>query len=180
MLFSYLLPKIKQIDQIVEKDIKKYGGRIHRDTRFSKDKRPYKNYVSSLIERAVDFKKCSFYLHIQPNMSFVGGGIWQAEPPLLKRVRQEIDYNSAELHKIMDKQSFKDMFGKISGESLARPPQGYTADNPNIELLKLKNYIVRRDFSNEEVVSPNFADKITETYREALPFLAFMDNTIEG
>ena len=175
-----LIPKIKQIDQIVEKDLKKYASRIYRDVRFSKNKSPYKNNISSLIERALDFKKCPFYIHIQPNGSFMGAGVYQPDSALLKRVRQEIDYNSSELHKIIGKPSFKATFGKITGDSLVRPPKGYEEDNPNIELLKLKFYIVRKDFLDEEVMSPDFADRIAEMYREALPFLEFLDNTIEG
>ena len=175
-----LIPKIKQIDQIVEKDLKKYASRIHRDVRFSKNKSPYKNNISSLIERELDYKKCPFYIHIQPNGSFMGAGVYQPDPALLKKVRQEIDYNSSELHKIIGKQSFKDTFGKITGDSLVRPPKGYEEDNPNIELLKLKFYIVRKDFSDEEVMSPDFAGKIAEIYREALPFFEFLDNAIVG
>ena len=175
-----LIPKIKQIDQIVDKDLKKYASRIYRDIRFSKNKSPYKNNISSLIERALDFKKCPFYIHIQPNGSFMGAGVYQPDSALLKRVRQEIDYNSSELYKIIGKPSFKETFGKITGDSLVRPPKGYEEDNPNIELLKLKFYIVRKDFSDEEVMSPDFADNLAAIYREALPFLEFMDNTIEG
>ncbi len=175
-----LLPKIRKIDQIVEKDLKKYASRIHRDVRFSKNKSPYKNNISSLIERELDYKKCPFYIHIQPNGSFIGGGVYQPEPPLLKRVRQEIDYNSSELHTIIGKPSFKETFGKITGDSLVRPPKGYEEDNPNIELLKLKFYIVRKDFSDEEVMSSDFANRIAELYREAIPFFEFLDNTIEG
>ena len=175
-----LLPKIRTIDQIVEKDLKKYASRIHRDIRFSKNKSPYKNNISSLIERELDYKKCPFYIHIQPNGSFMGAGVYQPDPALLKRVRQEIDYNSSELHKIIGKPSFKEKFGKITGDSLVRPPKGYEEDNPNIELLKLKFYIVRKDFSDEEVMSPDFVDNLAEMYREAIPFFEFLDNAIVG
>ena len=175
-----LLPKIRTIDQIVEKDLKKYASRIHRDIRFSKNKSPYKNNISSLIERALDYKKCPFYIHIQPNGSFMGAGVYQPDPALLKRVRQEIDYNSSELHKIIGKPSFKEKFGKITGDSLVRPPKGYEEDNPNIELLKLKFYIVRKDFLDEEVISPDFVDNLAEMYREAIPFFEFLDNAIVG
>ena len=175
-----LLPKIRYIDKIVDKDLKKFASRIYRDVRFSKNKSPYKNNISSLIERELDYKKCPFYIHIQPGGSFIGGGVYQPEPALLKRVRQEIDYNSSELHKIIGKPSFKDMFGEITGDSLIRPPKGYDENNPNIELLKLKNYIVHKTFTDEEVMSPDFADKIAEIYREALPFFEFLDIAIAG
>lgn len=170
-----LLVEIRKIEPIYEKDLKKYASRIYRDVRFSKDKSPYKNNISSLIERAPDYKKCPFYLHIQPNESFIGGGIWQPEPDLLSRVRQEIDYNGSEFNSILHKKSFVDLFGKLSGDSLVRPPKGYDADNPNIELLKLKQYIVSKNFSDEVVTSKHFISELCICYEEALPFFYFLD-----
>jgi uncharacterized protein (TIGR02453 family) len=170
-----LLAEIRKIEPIYEKDLKKYASRIYRDVRFSKDKSPYKNNISSLIERASDYKKCPFYLHIQPGESFMGGGIWQPEPDLLSRVRQEIDYNGSEFNKILNKKSFVDLFGKLSGEALVRPPKGYEADNPNIELLKLKQYIVSRSFDDEMVTSQHFIKELCTCYKEALPFFEFFD-----
>ncbi len=170
-----LLVEIRKIEPIYEKDLKKYASRIYRDVRFSKDKSPYKNNISSLIERAPDYKKCPFYLHIQPGESFIGGGIWQPEPDLLSRVRQEIDYNGSEFNKILNKKSFVDLFGKLSGDTLVRPPKGYEADNPNIVLLKLKQYIVSRNFSDEVVTSKHFISELCTCYEEALPFFHFFD-----
>jgi len=175
-----LLLLIRKVEPIYEKDLKKYAGRIYRDIRFSKDKSPYKNHISGLIERAAEHKKCPLYIHIQPGGSFIGGGVWQPEPDLLKNVRQEIDYNGSDFNKIINKKSFINWFGKIEGESLVRPPKGYEPDNPNIELLKLKQYIVKKNFTDAEVVSPNFIKDIVCAYKEALPFFRFMDNVMGG
>jgi uncharacterized protein (TIGR02453 family) len=170
-----LLVEIRKIEPIYEKDLKKYADRIYRDIRFSKDKSPYKIFISSLIERAPDYKKCPFYISISPGGSFVGGGIWQPEPDLLSKVRQEIDYNSSEFNKIINKKSFLERFGKITGESLVRPPKGYEANNPNIELLKLKQYIVSKSFDDEMVTSQHFTKELCDCYKEALPFFDFFD-----
>jgi uncharacterized protein (TIGR02453 family) len=170
-----LLVEIRKIEPIYEKELKKYAFRIYRDVRFSKDKSPYKNNISALIERAPDYKKCPFYLQIQPGESFMAGGIWQPEPDLLSKVRQEIDYNGSDLNKILNKKSFVDLFGKLSGETLVRPPKGYEADNPNIELLKLKQYIVSKSFDDEMVTSHHFISALCACYEEALPFFHFFD-----
>ena len=170
-----LLDEIRKIEPIYEKDLRKYVDRIYRDVRFSKDKSPYKTSMSSLIERAPDYKKCPFYIHIQPEGSFIGGGVWQPEPDLLRKVRQEIDYNSSEFNAIINKPSFAKMFGKLSGDALKRPPAGYEATHPNIELIKLKQYIVSRNFDNETVCSEHFLGELVATYTEALPFFAFFD-----
>jgi len=177
---SELLALVRKVEPIFEKDLKRYASRIYRDIRFSKDKSPYKNHISGLIERAPEHKKSPLYIHIQPGGSFIGGGVWQPEADLLKNVRQEIDYNGADFNKIINKKSFINCFGKIEGESLVRPPKGYEPDNPNIELLKLKQYIVKKNFTDAQVVSPNFITDIVSAYKEALPFFRFMDNVMGG
>ena len=175
-----LLPHIRKIEPIYEKDLKKYASRIYRDVRFSKDKSPYKNNISGLIERAAEDKKCPLYIHIQPGASFIGGGVWQPEPDLLSRVRQEIDYNGSEFNKIIKKKSFVTLFGKVKGESLVRPPKGYEADNPNIDLLKLKQYTIGRDFTDKVVCSKELVGEIVTCYKEALPFFHFFDIVKQG
>jgi len=172
---SELLEDVRTVEPIYEKELKKYADRIYRDVRFSKDKSPYKSHISGLIERAPENSKCPFYIHVQPNGSFIGGGVWQPEPDLLKKVRQEIDYNGSEFNAIINKSSFVELFGKLSGEALVRPPKGYEADNPNVELLKLKQYIVHRNFDNDLVCSDQFKHELVKCYSEALPFFRFFD-----
>lgn len=174
-----LQARIQEIDSIVFKEPQKYVSRINRDFRFTKDKSPYRNNIWSLIERDENEKKSRFYIQIQPNDSFVAAGLWSPDNDTLKKVRQEIDYNSSEFHQIINKPSLKDYFGAVGGEALARPPKGYDAANPNIELLKLKQYIAKRNFSDEVVLSANFIDDVVLAYQEALPLLKFLDSAIE-
>ncbi|MEO8583284.1 MAG: DUF2461 domain-containing protein [Flavitalea sp.] len=172
---SELIPELKKIEPIFDKELKKYADRIYRDIRFSKDKRPYKNSISSSIERAPEYKKTPIYLHVQPGNTFLAGGIWQPESALLNKVRQEIDYNGAEFEKIINKKSFVNQFGKLKGASLVRPPKGYTSDHPQIELLKLKEYIIMKNYDDDQVCSLQFIKLLVGTYKEALPFLRFFD-----
>ena len=80
-----VLEDIQKIEPIFEKEAKKYADRIYRDIRFLKDKSPYKDYISYLIERAPDNLKCPLYIQIKASGSFMGGGVWQLEPELLKK-----------------------------------------------------------------------------------------------
>lgn len=169
------LNEIRKVETIHEKDLKKYVNRIYKDNRFSKEKIPYNTHFRTIIERAADDKKCPFYIHFEPNNVFVGGGVWQPTPDLLKKVRQEIDFNGSELNKIISQKSFSTMFGGMYGEALAKPPAGYVADNPNIELLKLKQFIVKRNFDDALVCSNNFIEELVIVYKEILPFLNFFD-----
>ncbi len=170
-----LLKGIHKIEAIPEKEPVKYIQRIYRDIRFSKDKTPYKSHFSSIIGRGPESRFCPVYLHIQPGKSMIGGGIWDPPSETLKKIRQEIDYNSMGLKKVIHSKSFLQHFGKISGNKLARPPKGYEAENPNIEILKFKQLYVQRSFEDDLVLSNHLIPEILKTYKAALPFFHFFD-----
>jgi uncharacterized protein (TIGR02453 family) len=170
-----LVEGIRKIEGIPEKEPVKYIQRIYRDIRFSKDKTPYKTFFSSIIDRGPENRKSPLYIQIQPGKSMMGGGVWDPPPETLKMIRQEIDYNSAGLNKIIHSKEFIKYFGKISGAKLARPPKGYEADNPNIEFLKFKQFFVVRNFDDDLVLSHRMIPEILKSYKAALPFFAFFD-----
>ncbi|HCL84275.1 MAG TPA: TIGR02453 family protein [Chitinophagaceae bacterium] len=170
-----LVEGIRKIEVIPEKEPVKYVQRIYRDIRFSKDKTPYKKFFSSLIERGPETRYCPLFILIQPGRSMMGGGVWDPTTETLKKIRQEIDYNMAGLKKIINAKDFLTHFGKIQGEKLARPPKGYEADNPGIELLKFKQLYIQRDFDDELVLSKQFIPEILKSYKAVLPFFRFFD-----
>ena len=175
LFISKLLEGIRKKEVIPEKEPVKYIQRIYRDIRFSKDKTPYKSHFSSIIDRGPESRKCPVYIQIQPGKSMMGAGIWDPSGETLKKIRQEIDYDSAGLKKITSSKGFLNYFGKISGSKLSRPPKGYDADNPNIELLKFKQLYVQRSFEDELVLSKHLIPEILKTYQAALPILLFFD-----
>ena len=169
---------IRKIESIPEREPVKYIQRIYRDIRFSKDKTPYKSHFSSIIERGPETMKCPLYIQIQPGRSMMGGGIWDPSAETLKKVRQEIDYNHAKLKKIVNAKSFLQYFGKISGARLTRPPKGYEADNPAIELLKFKHLYLERNFDDALAMSDELIPEILKSYKAALPFFSFFDTAM--
>ena len=173
-----LINGIRKIESIPEKEPVKYIQRIYRDIRFSKDKTPYKSHFSSIIDRGPENRKCPLYIQIQPGRSMIGGGIWDPSAETLKMVRQEIDYNYARLKKIINTKVFLNEFGKISGNRLTRPPKGYEAENPAIELLKFKQLYVERIFDDELVLSRHLIPEILKSYKAALPFFTFFDEVM--
>jgi uncharacterized protein (TIGR02453 family) len=174
-----LVEGIRKIESIPEKEPAKYIHRIYRDIRFSKDKTPYKSHFSSIIQRGPESQKCPLYIHIQPGKSMVGGGIWDPSTETLKKIRQEIDYNSAGLKKIINAKEFIKQFGEISGDKLSRPPKGYEADNPNIEFLKFKQLYIQRSLDDDLVLSKHLIPEILKSYKAALPFFTFFDVAME-
>lgn len=154
--------------------------RINRDVRFSSNKDPYKlNIGASLTPEGKNSGMAGYYIHIEPGKSFIGGGIYMPEADKLKKVRQEIDYNLKDFEAILDKPSFKSTFGGIWNEDkLSRPPKGYDAENPAIEFLKNKHFIVAHDFSDAEVCEKDFAQKIVAGFKEMYPFKQFLNTAL--
>ncbi len=151
--------------------------RINRDVRFSANKSPYKIWMSAAIAEGGRHADSShYYFHLQPGgESLVAGGIYTPTPEQIRKIRQEVDYNAAELKKIVDEPRFKELFGPIQGEKLQRPPKGYPADHPNLELLKLKSYMAMHTYSDEEVKARDFTEKLLEAFRTVQPFHEYLN-----
>lgn len=151
--------------------------RSNRDIRFSKDKSPYKtNFGASMAPGGKKSMQAVYYFHLQPgNESFVAGGLYMPSGEQLKKVRQEIDYNAAELKNIISKADFINYFGTIQGEKLKKAPKGYSTDHPNIEFMRLKSYVVLHKMNDEAVLSRNFANDILPVYKAMHPFNEFLN-----
>lgn len=141
--------------------------RIHRDVRFSKDKTPYKTYMGAVIHPdGRKTEKPLFYLHIAPNNnSFLAVGVYQPNKDYIKKIREEIDYNADELKAIFNQKEFAkhfDNFSELENGVLKTAPRGYPKDHPNIELLRLKHFIVEKTLTDKELLSDDVAQKIAE------------------
>lgn len=153
--------------------------RMNRDIRFSNDKRPYKENFGADMSR--DGKKSAYagyYFHLEPGNCFLAGGSYMAEPALLTKIRQEIDYNGAELSEIINSDQFKYQFGNLVGDTLVRPPKGYDAQNPHIDLIKMKSFIAVKNFTDEEVLHPKFFTNALKSYEVMMPFIKFLNNAV--
>ncbi len=154
--------------------------RLNRDIRFSNDKSPYKNNFGAYFsEGGKKGEQAGYYLHLQPfGESFLGGGMYMPSPESLYKVRQEIDYNASELKKIVDLPDFRKYFGEIQGDKLKRPPKGYATDHPNIELLKLKDFLVIHRLTDAEVTSQDFPQQAIKMFKTMMPFNYFLNVAI--
>lgn len=154
--------------------------RIFRDVRFSKDKTPYKaNFGAYFCKGGKKSPLGGYYFHLQPGKSFLAGGIWMPEGPMLKAIRQEIDYNFQEFEGIMNDKAFKKLFKKMEGESLKTLPQGYTADNPAIEYLKMKSFIVTTPLPDANLGSKTAVSKIVKTFTLIKPLVDFLNKAVD-
>jgi len=154
--------------------------RIFRDVRFGKDKTPYKAHFGAFFSKGGrKYPGAGYYIHIEPGKSFVGGGLWMPEASLLKGVRQEIDYNFAEFKKIVGNAKFKKLFSKIEGEQLKKLPLGYSADNPAIEYLKMKSYVVTTKVADKDITAKTFVSKCMDVFTTMSPLVDFLNRPVE-
>jgi uncharacterized protein (TIGR02453 family) len=170
----------KQDAEIAALQVKDCVFRIYKDVRFSKDKTPYKtNMGAAFSPGGRKSPRPGYYFHLEPGgNSFAGGGLWMPEAPVLKKVRQEIDYNFAEFQQIISNKDFIKYFGKIDGEALKSAPQGYQPDNPAIAYLKLKSFTVWHSFSDEACTQPALVREIMKVFAVMQPFIKFLDRAL--
>lgn len=177
-----LLVKLQKIDPAIDEsmDPKKRVMRIYRDIRFSKNKTPYKNnFGVSIPSAGLKSGSVEFYLQISPGNSFIGGGYWMPEAPHLKAIRQEIDYNASELKQIIDDEKFVELFGDFrKQEQLKSVPREYSAENENIDLLKLKSFVGWHKISDEEIMKDGAVQLVADMCSKIYPLNVFLKNAL--
>lgn len=172
---------IKFDDSLGGLDPKKLVFRIYRDVRFSKDKRPYKNnFGAAMSAEGKGLGTPGYYFQIQPgNQSFVAIGLFQPQPEILAKVRQEIDYNGDKLKKILNEKKFKNNFSKFWDEdALKKAPKGYAPDHQYADWLKLKSFVVTHEFKDTEVTDKKFMKTVVETLKSAKPLNDFLKEAL--
>lgn len=184
-LVNQILSQAGQFDQDISVlTYKDCIFRINRDVRFSKNKDPYKNNMAAyFVKGGKKSWLAGYYFHFEPGgKSFIGGGLYGGEPNQIKKVRQEIDYNWEAFKGILQNKNFKKTFGDLSreeGMSLVREPKGYDKDNPAIDYIKLKNFIVSVPVTDEELTDQKLVKKIITAFTTMQPLLQFLNRAIE-
>ncbi|AOS83700.1 TIGR02453 family protein [Chlorobaculum limnaeum] len=157
--------------------------RIYRDVRFSKDKTPYKTglfaYVSAGGRKG---PLAGYYLHLEPGASFAGGGLYMPEAPVLARTRAAIDSRFDEWSAIVTTPDLLATFpdGVLPSGATKRAPKGFDESNPAIRYLRFKGYCTQRFFSDAEVLSRDFTDRLGECCRAVMPMVAFLNDAINS
>jgi uncharacterized protein (TIGR02453 family) len=152
--------------------------RIYRDTRFSKDKTPYKTHMAAhfvLRGKPKGFEGSGYYLHIAPGEVFIGGGIYLPDNDQLKKIRKSIAEHPEDFLNVVHKPSFKKMFPAISGEKLTRPPKGYDPNHPMIEWLKMKQFFTGLEMKEDICYKKDFAKVIAKYCKELTPLVNYLN-----
>ncbi|KMQ62096.1 hypothetical protein ACM40_07225 [Chryseobacterium sp. BLS98] len=172
-----LIKEMSGFDEELGKiDGKKSLFRIYRDTRFSKDKSPYKTNFGASLGMGKGSQKGGYYLHLEPGKSFLAGGIYMPESSVLKEVRKEISLYGEDFLKIINQKDFKKHFPELDqDDKLKKIPQGFEKENPMSEYLKLKNFIVVYSLKDEEITDKNAIKNLTKIFKLIKPFNDFLN-----
>lgn len=173
-----LLMLLNSHDMIETPTGKKSLHRIYRDVRFSKEKTPYNTHWSGSFKRATKQRRGGYYFHIEPGNNFIAGGFWSPSPEDLKRIRDDFAFDAAPLRKILKSKSFVSTFGSLQGEQLKTTPKGFDADNKAIELLRYKQFLVVRKFTDKEVLDKSFLKEANQTFKNMRPFFDYMSEVL--
>lgn len=166
---------LEKISECFLAESKKVGGslmRPYRDTRFGNDKTPLKTNIGIHFRHRIgkDVHAPGFYIHIEPGDMFLGAGVWHPDSPTLKKIREAIDLNPTAWLKTVNQKSLTSQW-KMHGESISRPPRGYSAEHPAIEALKLKDHILIANFSESELIDPAFPEFLQKKFQASAPFM---------
>jgi uncharacterized protein (TIGR02453 family) len=172
--FTEVYIDLEKIDSLEKMQV----FRIYRDVRFSKNKLPYKNHFSVGFSRTKPMLRGGMYLHIENGASFVGGGFWEPNNEDLLRIRKELELDASDLRKIITDSTFKKMFGTLEGEELKTAPKNFDKTHPDIDLIRKKQYLLTRKFTNKEVMSPNFKEEVITTFAAMRPFFNYMSDVL--
>ena len=133
-----------------------------------------KNNWSGNFSRAGKQRRGGYYFHLEPGNSFIAGGFWAPSPEDLKRIRDDIAFDAAPLRKIVNSKSFVNNFGSLKGEQLKTSPKGFDAADPAIDLLRYKQYLLVRKFTDKEVLNADFLEAAGHTFKCMRPFFDYM------
>lgn len=175
-------PVLERLAPHFRADPRKAGGslmRVYRDTRFARDKTPYKTNVGIQFrhELGKDVHAPGFYVHIASDECFLGAGCWHPDADALGRIRDCIAENPKKWFSARDHKKFVAQWA-LAGDSLTRPPRGYAAEHPAIEDLKRKDFIALAPLSLAEATDPGLVELAGARFAAAVPFMKFLCDSL--
>jgi uncharacterized protein (TIGR02453 family) len=180
---------VEQIILNLQNDIPEMKGltakecvyRIYRDVRFSEDKSPYKTHFGAyIVAGGRKSGKSGFYVHIDPDGSFLGGGVYQPENHKLKMIRQEIYNFPEEFLSVINHPDFRNSFQLYEKDKLKRPPKGFDDSFAHIDLLKYKHYIASMDIPDQWIAGGDLMKNVVREFRKLIDLNNFLNQAMEN
>ena len=152
--------------------------RIYRDVRFSKDKTPYKTHFGGSYHRKKPHLRGGYYLHIAPGDSFIATGFWEPHKDDLFRIRKEFEQDATEIREILANKKFKSVWGEFVGDEVKTAPKGFNKEHPSIDLIRKKQFIFTKKYSDKEVIAPDFIKEVNSAFKAIRPYFDYMSEIL--
>ena len=153
--------------------------RIYRDVRFSKNKLPYKTHFGGTFHRKKPELRGGYYLHITPNDgSFIATGFWEPNANDLYRMRKEFEMDDTEMRTIINDKSFKSVWGELAGDELKTAPRDFDKNHPAIDLIRKKQYIFVKKYTDRDVLSDDFLEEADASFKAIRPYFDYMSEVL--
>ena len=176
-------PRLTKISRFFVASDRRGGSlmRVYRDTRFSKDKNPYKTNVGIQFRHELgrDIHAPGFYVHIASNECFLGAGMWRPDRPSLRQIRQAIVDKPDRWRRARNDRRFREYF-KLVGDSLKRAPRGFPADHPFVEDLRRTDFIGLRELSEQHVLDKGFLDNVAASFTASRPLMRYLCRALKA
>lgn len=152
--------------------------RIYRDVRFSKNKTPFKTHFGISFHRKKPDLRGGYYIHISPGNSFIATGFWNPDKDDLYRIRKEMEVDAKEFREIINKDEFKFHWGNLQGEEVKTAPKGFSKEHPDIDIIRKKQFLFIKEFTNKDVLARNFSEQIITNFKAIRPFFDHMTSIL--
>ena len=173
--YNQLFEQLNHVDSIDSFKV----FRIYRDVRFSKNKLPYKTHFGGSFHRTKPELRGGYYLHIAPNnKSFIATGFWDPNKEDLFRIRKEFEMDASELRGLMNQPTFKSVWGALQGDELKSAPRGFDKLDPNIDLIRKKQFIFTKTYLDKEVLSDGFEKEVIKNFKVVRPYFDYMSSVL--
>lgn len=174
-----MAPHLAKISKSFNADPRPHGGsmfRIHRDVRFAKDKRPYKEHAACQFRHRLgrDVHAPGFYVHVSPSEIYYGGGLWMPDAEALFKVRTRIAAKPALWKKVVENRNFVKARGAIEGDQLTRAPRGFDPAHPFIADIRRKSFVAGGESTVRAAQSPAFVEEVAGGMQTVAPLIRFL------
>jgi len=174
VFYNHISDELKTHDKIER--IKMF--RIYRDVRFSKDKTPYQPHFAGSFSRAGAKLRGGYYLRIRPGESFIATGFWAPNKEDILRIRKEFELDSTDFRAVINDKHFKSIWGALKGDALKTAPKGFDKEDPNIDLIRRKQFIFSKELTDKEVLSPEFITNVSTAFKATRPYFDLMSDIL--
>ena len=173
--YTAALEKLQKHDAIDKMKI----FRIYWDVRFSKNKTPYKTHLGGSFARTKPRLRGGYYVHIAPNNeSFIATGFWEPHKDDLLRIRKELELDADEFRKLINAKKFKSIWGDLVGDEVKTAPKGFSKEHADIDLIRKKQFIFTKKFTDKEVISPDFLMEVDKSFKAIRPYFDYVSDVL--